>query len=81
MAARQFCSIFKRPWIKIIENIDLFYNELLVAQTYVGRYTTSIEVAGMSITTLKLNDNLKKHLLGKSDCPFGIIKFYFLKYI
>jgi len=29
-----------------------------------------MEMAGMSITTLKLNDNLKKHLLAKSDCPF-----------
>ena len=72
MAARQFCPIFKRPRIKIIENIDLFYNELLVAQTYVGRYTTSIEVAGMSITTLKLNENLKKYLFQPSSCPFWV---------
>ena len=39
-------------------------------KTYVGRYATSMEMAGMSITTLKLNDNLKKHLFAASECPF-----------
>ena len=39
-------------------------------KTYVGRYATSMEMAGMSITTLKLNDNLKKYLLANSSCPF-----------
>jgi dihydroxyacetone kinase-like protein len=29
-----------------------------ITKTYVGRYATSMEMAGMSITTLKLNDNL-----------------------
>ena len=41
-----------------------------ITKTYVGRYTTSMEMAGMSITTLKLNDNLKKYLFSKSECPF-----------
>ena len=27
-------------------------------------------LAGMSITTLKLNDNLKKYLFADSECPF-----------
>ena len=29
-----------------------------------------MEMAGMSITTLKLNDNLKKYLFENSECPF-----------
>ena len=41
-----------------------------ITKTYVGRYATSMEMAGMSITTLKLNDNLKKYLFAKSECPF-----------
>jgi len=41
-----------------------------ITKTYVGRYATSMEMAGMSITTLKLNDNIKKHLFAKSECPF-----------
>jgi dihydroxyacetone kinase-like protein len=41
-----------------------------ITKTYVGRYATSMEMAGMSITILKLNDNLKKHLFAKSECPF-----------
>ena len=40
------------------------------SKSYVGRYATSMEMAGMSITTLKLNDNLKKYLLAESKCPF-----------
>ena len=41
-----------------------------ISKTYVGRYATSMEMAGMSITILKLNDNLKKYLFAKSECPF-----------
>jgi len=41
-----------------------------IAKSYVGRYATSMEMAGMSITILKLNDNLKKYLFAKSECPF-----------
>ena len=41
-----------------------------ITKTYVGRYATSMEMAGMSITILKINDNLKKHLFAKSECPF-----------
>ena len=41
-----------------------------ITKTYVGRYATSMEMAGMSITILKLNDNLKKHLFAKNECPF-----------
>jgi len=41
-----------------------------ITKTYVGRYATSMEMAGMSITAFKLNDNLKKYLFAKSECPF-----------
>ena len=41
-----------------------------INKAYVGRYATSMEMAGMSITTLKLNDNLTKYLFAKSKCPF-----------
>ena len=41
-----------------------------IVKTYVGRYATSMEMAGMSITILKINDNLKKYLFAKSECPF-----------
>ena len=39
-------------------------------KSYVGRYATSMEMAGMSITILKLSENLKKHLFSQSECPF-----------
>ena len=39
-------------------------------KSYVGRYATSMEMAGMSITILKLDDELKKYLLEPSQCPF-----------
>jgi len=41
-----------------------------INKTYVGRYATSMEMAGMSITILKLNDTTKKLLFAKSECPF-----------
>ena len=44
--------------------------KIKITKSYVGRYATSMEMAGMSITTLKLNDNLKKYLFFKSECPF-----------
>ncbi|MDA8766080.1 dihydroxyacetone kinase subunit DhaK [Candidatus Pelagibacter bacterium] len=43
-----------------------------IVKSYVGRYATSLEMAGMSITVLKLNDNLSKALLDHSECPFWI---------
>ena len=41
-----------------------------IMKSYVGRYATSMEMAGMSITILKLDDKLKKYLLEPSQCPF-----------
>ena len=51
-------------------NENLLNSKIKNIKTYVGRYATSMEMAGMSITTLKLNDSLKKYLLAKSECPF-----------
>ena len=51
-------------------NENLSNSKINNIKTYVGRYATSMEMAGMSITTLKLNDNLKKHLFAASECPF-----------
>ncbi len=39
-------------------------------KTYVGRYATSMEMAGFSITIFKLNDNLSKLMFADSECPF-----------
>ena len=46
--------------------------EIDIVKSYVGRYATSLEMAGMSITVLKLNDDLSKALLDRSECPFWI---------
>ena len=46
--------------------------EIDIVKSYVGRYATSLEMAGMSITVLKLNDYLSKALLDHSECPFWI---------
>ena len=51
-------------------NENLINSKIKNIKTYVGRYATSMEMAGMSITTLKLNDNLKKYLFAESKCPF-----------
>jgi len=51
-------------------NENLSNSKIKNVKTYIGRYATSMEMAGMSITTLKLSDNLKKNLFAKSECPF-----------
>jgi len=51
-------------------NENLSNSKINNVKTYIGRYATSMEMAGMSITTLKLSDNLKKNLFAKSECPF-----------
>ena len=51
-------------------NENLYNSKINNIKTYVGRYATSMEMAGMSITTLKLSDNLKKNLFAKSECLF-----------
>ena len=44
--------------------------KIKITKSYVGRYATSMEMAGMSITVFKLNDELKKYLSAPSECPF-----------
>ena len=51
-------------------NENLSNSKIKNIKTYVGRYATSMEMAGMSITTIKLSDNLKKNLFAFSECPF-----------
>ena len=41
-----------------------------ITKSYVGRYATSMEMAGLSITILKLNHDLNQSLLYPSECPF-----------
>ena len=45
-------------------------NGIINSKSYVGRYATSMEMAGMSITILKLDDELEKLLLAEANCPF-----------
>ena len=40
-----------------------------VVQTFVGEYMTSIDMAGFSISVLKLDDQLKELLAAKADTP------------
>jgi dihydroxyacetone kinase-like protein len=51
-------------------NENLINSKINNLKTYVGRYATLVEMAWMSIATLKLNDNLKKYLFSASECPF-----------
>ena len=45
-------------------------NGIINSKSYVGRYATSMEMAGMFITILKLDDELEKWLLEEANCPF-----------
>ena len=40
-----------------------------VVKTFVGEYMTSIDMAGFSISVLKLDDQLKELLAAKADTP------------
>ncbi|WP_094606656.1 PTS-dependent dihydroxyacetone kinase, dihydroxyacetone-binding subunit DhaK [Sporomusa silvacetica DSM 10669] len=42
---------------------------IVIAKTYVGNYMTSLEMAGFSITVLKLDSELKALLLAPADTP------------
>ena len=44
--------------------------KIKITKSFVGRYATSMEMAGMSITIFKLDSELKKYLLTASECPF-----------
>ena len=45
-------------------------NYIKIFKNYVGRYATSMEMAGMSVTVLKLNNIIKEYLLAPTNCPF-----------
>ena len=47
----------------------LTQKDIKVNKTYVGNYMTSIEMAGFSISILKLDDELKNLLNAKADTP------------
>ena len=51
-------------------NENLTNSKIQNSKTYVGRYATSMVMAGFSITTLKLNNNLREYLFALSECPF-----------
>ena len=55
---------------RVHENLSKLKIE--ITKSYVGRYATSMEMAGLSITVLKLDNELKKYLLSPSECPFWI---------
>lgn len=44
-----------------------------VCKTFVGEYMTAIEMAGCSVTLLKLDDELKELLAEKSDAPAFLV--------
>ena len=53
---------------RVVENFNK--KKIKIFKNYVGRYATSMEMAGMSVTVLKLNENIKENLLAPSYCPF-----------
>ena len=53
---------------RVHENFSKLKIEII--KSYVGRYATSMEMAGMSITVFKLEGELNKYLSAPSECPF-----------
>ena len=53
---------------RVVENFN--NKEIKIFKNYVGRYATSMEMAGMSITVLKLNPKIKENLIAPCNCPF-----------
>ena len=53
---------------RVIENMNK--SEINIFKNYVGRYATSMEMAGMSVTVLKLNKTIKTNLIASINCPF-----------
>ena len=51
-------------------NENLSKLKIKIIKSHVERYATSMEMAGMSITILKLSEDLEKNLLSNSKCPF-----------
>jgi dihydroxyacetone kinase-like protein len=57
---------------KVAEMLDA--KGLKTVKTYVGNYMTSLEMAGFSISLLKLDDELKELLLAPADTP-ALVQF------
>lgn len=53
-------------------NAILEEKEIKVHKYYVGEYVTSLEMAGFSISLLKLDDELKKYLDAPAQTPFFV---------
>ena len=53
---------------RVVENFN--NHKISIFKNYVGRYATSMEMAGMSISVLKLNNEIKENLIAPTDCPF-----------
>ena len=51
-------------------NTMLKDNGIHVYKTYVGEYATSLEMAGLSVSLLKLDEELKELLDAPADTPF-----------
>ena len=56
---------------RVSENLS--NSEINNVKSYVGRYATSMEMAGMSITIIKIDGDIKKYLFANSECPFWTI--------
>ena len=56
----------------VYRKIDQILNDkgISVYKLYIGEFATSMEMAGMSITLLKLDDELKKYLKASARTPF-----------
>jgi dihydroxyacetone kinase len=48
---------------------ELTQNNIIINRTFVGNYMTSIDMAGASVSIMKLDDQLKELLSYKSDAP------------
>lgn len=63
--------LFNRKVTEIVEQADIH-----VYRTYVGEYATSLEMAGLSVSLLKLDEELKPLLDAEADTPlfkqFGV---------
>jgi dihydroxyacetone kinase-like protein len=53
-------------------NEHLSEKEIAVHRFYVGEYATSLEMAGLSISLLKLDDELEKYLDAPAQTPFFV---------
>ncbi|MDC7242424.1 MAG: dihydroxyacetone kinase subunit DhaK [Pleomorphochaeta sp.] len=58
----------------VVRKIDeiLKRENIIVHRYYVGEYATSIEMAGLSISMMKLDDELKKYLDAPAQTPFFV---------